>query len=85
MSEQLGWRAFTRHVRDEAPYWGALLPQLPRLLHRRLADDQSDMLADRIAAVGAQQSRQTRWLMAVSILACHVAGRRTLPVLGLIA
>jgi ubiquinone biosynthesis protein len=68
MSEQLGWRAFTRHVRDEAPNWGALLPQLPRLLHRRLADDQPDMLAHRIAAVSAQQSRQTRWLIAVSIL-----------------
>jgi ubiquinone biosynthesis protein len=68
MSEQLGWRAFTRHVRDEAPYWGAMLPQLPRLLHRRLADDDSESLADHIAAVSAQQKRQMRWLIGLSIL-----------------
>jgi ubiquinone biosynthesis protein len=68
MSEQLGWRAFTRHVRDEAPYWGVMLPQLPRLLHRRLADDDSDSLTDHIAAVSAQQKRQTRWLIGLSIL-----------------
>ncbi len=32
MSEQLGWRALVRQARDEAPYWGVMLPQLPRLL-----------------------------------------------------
>ncbi len=68
MSEQLGWRAFARHVREEAPYWGVMLPQLPRLLHRRLADDESDTLAQQLAAVSAQQKRQTRWLIALSVL-----------------
>ena len=68
MSEQVGWRAFTRHVREEAPYWGVMLPQLPRLLHRRLADDESDTLAQQLAAVSAQQKRQTRWLIALSVL-----------------
>jgi len=68
MSEQLGWRAFTSHLQQEAPYWGAMLPQLPRLLHQRLADDDSGTLAKHIAAVGAQQKRQTRWLIGLSIL-----------------
>jgi ubiquinone biosynthesis protein len=68
MSEQLGWRAFTSHLQQEAPYWGAMLPQLPRLLHKRLADDDSATLAQHIAAVGAQQKRQTRWLIGLSIL-----------------
>jgi ubiquinone biosynthesis protein len=68
MSEQVGWRAFARHVRDEVPYWGVMLPQLPRLLHRRLADDESDTLAHQLAAVSAQQKRQLRWLIALSVL-----------------
>ena len=68
MSEQVGWRAFTRHLREEAPYWGLMLPQLPRLLHRRLADDQSEPLAGQVAAVTAQQKQQGRWLIVFSIL-----------------
>ncbi len=68
MSEQVGWRALSRHVREEAPYWGVMLPQLPRLLHRRLAEDESDALAHRIADISAQQRRQTRWLISLSVL-----------------
>jgi ubiquinone biosynthesis protein len=68
MSEQLGWRAFTRHIREEAPYWGAMLPQLPRLVHRRLVGDDSDVLFEQLAAVTAQQKRQTRWLIALLVL-----------------
>ncbi len=38
MSEQLGWRGLLRNLKIEAPQWGALLPQLPRLAHKALAD-----------------------------------------------
>jgi ubiquinone biosynthesis protein len=68
MSEQVGWRAFTRHMREEAPYWGAILPQIPRLLHRHLINHESDKLAGRLAAVSARQKRQARWLIALSVL-----------------
>jgi ubiquinone biosynthesis protein len=37
MSEQVGWRGFIERVRQEAPYWSAALPELPRLLHQALA------------------------------------------------
>src|SRR5882672_384955 len=37
MSEQVGWRGFIERVLQEAPYWSATLPQLPRLLHQALA------------------------------------------------
>jgi ubiquinone biosynthesis protein len=37
MSEQIGWRGFIERLREEAPYWSATLPQLPRLLHQALA------------------------------------------------
>lgn len=36
MSEQIGWRAFLRHVTEEAPGWASTLPQLPRLIHDTL-------------------------------------------------
>ena len=36
MNEQLGWRSFIKHLKLEAPQWGSLLPQLPRLFHARL-------------------------------------------------
>jgi len=68
MSEQMGWRAFARHVREEAPYWGIMLPQLPRLLHRSLADDETEALTDQLAAMRARQKGQTRWLAGVVLL-----------------
>jgi len=37
MTEQVGWRGFIEHVKQEAPYWSTILPQLPRLLHQALA------------------------------------------------
>ena len=37
MAEQVGWRGFIEHVKQEAPYWSTILPQLPRLLHQALA------------------------------------------------
>jgi ubiquinone biosynthesis protein len=37
MSEQVGWRGFIERIRQEAPYWSTILPQLPRLLHQALA------------------------------------------------
>ena len=39
MREQVGWRGFVRSLRQEAPYWAGTLPQLPRLVHRALAED----------------------------------------------
>src|SRR3954468_4577751 len=39
MGEQIGWRALWGAIRHEAPYWAATLPQLPRLVHRALAED----------------------------------------------
>ena len=68
MSEQIGWRALARHVRDEAPNWGVMLPQLPRLLYRSLARDDSDAMQKQLAVLARQLQRQTRWLVAACIL-----------------
>jgi ubiquinone biosynthesis protein len=68
MSEQVGWRALVRQARDEAPYWGVMLPQLPRLLFRRLSDESPAAVRQQLDAVSAQHKRQTRWLIALSAL-----------------
>mgnify|MGYP003341441654 CR=1 FL=1 len=44
MNRQVGWRALLRQVQDEAPLWAATLPQLPRLIHRALAEDRGTPL-----------------------------------------
>ncbi|HSD60456.1 MAG TPA: ubiquinone biosynthesis regulatory protein kinase UbiB, partial [Burkholderiales bacterium] len=68
MSEQVGWRGFARHLRQEAPHWAATLPQLPRLVHRALAEDRSRDLQQRLDELLAEQKRQSRLLAAAALL-----------------
>jgi ubiquinone biosynthesis protein len=68
MDEQMGWRALLKQVKQEAPYWGTLLPQLPRLVHRALASDEAKVLAVRLAELTREQQRQTRFLALISLL-----------------
>jgi ubiquinone biosynthesis protein len=56
MAEQVGWRGFVERVKQEAPYWSTILPQLPRLLHQALAgravrepDPAADLLREKQA------------------------------------
>jgi ubiquinone biosynthesis protein len=68
MAEQVGWRGFVERVRQEAPYWSVVLPQLPRLLHQALerqakASDPRD-LEERLR----QHRLQSRLLAAIAIV-----------------
>ena len=36
MNEQIGWRGLAERLRQEAPRYAQLLPELPRLLHQSL-------------------------------------------------
>ena len=38
MSEQIGWRALVKQVREEAPFWATTLPQLPPTAGRVVLD-----------------------------------------------
>ncbi len=60
MSEQVGWRALWRQVEEEAPQWGTLLPQLPRLVHRALAEQGSADAGRRLALL-ERQANAGRW------------------------
>ena len=68
MSEQVGWRALARQVREEAPHWAAALPQLPRLLHRRLLEGDPEATIAELTTALAEQKRQVRWLIVLSVV-----------------
>src|SRR5262249_36422916 len=77
MSEQVGWRGLLRNVRREAPYWASTLPQLPRLVHRLLAEDRlGDLRAavDRLTAEHARRSHLLAALLVVAFVAVILLG-----------
>jgi ubiquinone biosynthesis protein len=68
MREQVGWRGLVRTIRHEAPFWAATLPQLPRLVHRALAEDRLGALQLALERLAAQNARRNRLLWALVIL-----------------
>jgi ubiquinone biosynthesis protein len=62
MREQVGWRGFVRTIRHEAPFWAATLPQLPRLVHRALAEDRLGALQLAVEGLARQNARRNRLL-----------------------
>ncbi|MCI3950835.1 MAG: ubiB, partial [Burkholderiales bacterium] len=68
MSERLGWRGALRHLQQEAPYWSAMLPQLPRLLHQALTQQASGQAAQHAAALVRERRRQNRLLALIATL-----------------
>ncbi|MDR2875737.1 MAG: ubiquinone biosynthesis regulatory protein kinase UbiB [Methylobacillus sp.] len=69
MSEQLGWRAIAQSLREEAPHWGKILPQLPRLLHDRR--DDLRLLTTQLQTLEKHQQRRNKlllWGIAAAIL-----------------
>ncbi len=67
MNEQMGWRGLWRNVRQEAPRWAGLLPELPRLAHQALSRDDTDLRL-RIAELEASQ-RRTAMVLGAGLLA----------------
>ena len=68
MSEQLGWRGIVRHFREELPYWGNTLPQLPRLLHERLQQDAVGELKQSLDEILREQHSRIQLLKFVALL-----------------
>jgi ubiquinone biosynthesis protein len=73
MSEQIGWRGWLRTIKEEAPYWGAVLPQLPRLAHQALRTDRLEKLESGLAVMLAQQQSRNRWLAIIAVLIAVLA------------
>jgi ubiquinone biosynthesis protein len=68
MSEQIGWRGVLRSLRQEAPYWASTLPQLPRLVHRALAEDRLGALRDAVERLAAENKRRNDLLVAIVVI-----------------
>lgn len=68
MSEQIGWRGWLRTFRNEFPYWGTVVPQLPRLAHQALRGEQMEKLEQGFALMLAEQRRRNRWLTIIAAL-----------------
>ena len=73
MAEQIGWRGLLERVRQEAPYWSAILPQLPRLLHQALAR-QAQPAASGLEHLLLEKRRQNRLLAVIAALLAAIAG-----------
>src|SRR5437764_14141582 len=69
MSEQVGWRAFVRTMRREAPYWASTLPQLPRLMHWAIAEDRLGALRLAVGRRTSEQRRRNRLFAALLVVA----------------
>ncbi len=68
MSEQVGWRGLLRGLREEAPHWAVMLPQLPRLLHTAVTRDPMPKIEQGFLLLMAEQRRRNRWLMVIAVL-----------------
>ena len=74
MREQVGWRGLVRTIRHEAPFWAATLPQLPRLVHRALAEDRLGAVTLALERLAAQNARRNRLLAALVALIAVILG-----------
>ena len=71
--EQVGWRGLVRTLRQEAPYWAATLPQLPRLLHRLLAEDRMGALQKAMERLAEENARRNDLLAALLAVLASLA------------
>jgi ubiquinone biosynthesis protein len=64
MGEQLGWRGLVERLKDEAPRYAHIFPQLPRLMHQALQQESQPHLANAelLSMLVLEQRRTNRLL-----------------------
>ena len=72
MKDQIGLPALQRRLLAEAPYIVAALPELPRLVHRRLLEPAAASEAA-INALAAVQRTRNRWMALIAVLLAVIA------------
>ncbi|HRW72457.1 MAG TPA: ubiquinone biosynthesis regulatory protein kinase UbiB [Ottowia sp.] len=65
MLEQVGPRRFWRELKEQAPYYARMLPDMPRLLHGYLQQRPVDDLRRELRQMMAEQRRTNRLLQAI--------------------
>ncbi len=82
MHEQIGWQGLLERLKNEAPRYAQLLPELPRLVHQALQRDAAAAERPLFEALLAEQRRTTRLLRAlVATLGGFAAGALLMLVL----
>ncbi len=66
MNQQVGWQGLVDRMKNEAPRYAQLLPELPRLLHQALrAPDKAATETAALSALLAEQRRNSRLLLGI--------------------
>lgn len=68
MSEQIGWRGLLKALRDEAPNYATLLPQIPRLLHQRLHESPTERIESVLQELVVRQKQRNQLLGVLIVL-----------------
>jgi ubiquinone biosynthesis protein len=82
MNEQVGWRGLVDRLRNEAPRYVQLLPELPRLLHQAL-QPQRDSERRALEALLVEQRRTRRTLQGLLYAAAGFVGGAALAFIWL--
>ncbi|MDF7676724.1 ubiquinone biosynthesis regulatory protein kinase UbiB [Neisseriaceae bacterium ESL0693] len=62
MHDQVGIKAFWRHIREEAPDWARILPALPRKLNALVDEKHQQEMRDAYVHLVKTQQKQNFWL-----------------------
>ena len=74
MREQIGWRGLVKNIKEEAPLWATILPQLPRLARSYLDRQSPSVLETYLAKLEREHTKLKRWLyVLVALLGASVA------------
>ncbi len=65
MNEQVGWQGLVDRLKNEAPRYALLLPELPRLLHQSLQERRTGRDSNALLLLLAEQQRSNRTLRAL--------------------
>ena len=68
-------------MQDEAPFWAATLPQLPRLIHKALSEDRVAPLQKQVALLQQEHQRLRGTLALITLLFALSAALTTLLLL----
>ena len=78
MENQIGVSAVRRRFMAEAPYLASALPELPRLLHRKLVEP-STASDEAMADLVASQRTMNQWLAVIAVLLAALLALLVLP------
>ena len=62
MRDQIGWRALVRNIKEEAPLWATILPQLPRLARSYLDRQSPSALETYFNKLESEHRKLKRWI-----------------------